>query len=54
MEKKKCLCDYCLGCNLLKYKYFQGYMNCKNFIPGYADWNERYLKDLKGDKRNGM
>lgn len=52
--KKKCLCDYCLGCNLLEYKYFQGYMNCKNFVPGYKDWNERYLEDIKGDKRDGM
>ena len=44
---KKYLCYYCLGCNRLEDKNFEGVMNCKNFIQGYENWAEMRREELK-------
>jgi hypothetical protein len=35
----------------LEYENFIPKMNCKNFVAGYKDWQERYYKNLKGEKK---
>lgn len=45
------LCKYCLGCGKQEIPEFDGVNTCKGFYPAYKDWQERYYKSLKGDKR---
>lgn len=46
IDNKK-LCYYCLSCNKLEDKNFAGVMRCKTFIPGQADWQEKWKEMLK-------
>ena len=41
------LCKYCTGCNQLELSEFKPVMRCKNFVPGYDDWQEMLRKELK-------
>jgi len=50
MEKDQ-LCYYCLGCNKLQQNEFEGVRNCKNFITGIADWQEKINKELRRNER---
>jgi len=43
---KQYLCYYCLGCQKEELETFEPVMRCKNFIPGYVDWQERMRKEL--------
>lgn len=49
IDNKK-LCYYCLGCNQLENENFTGVMRCKFFIPGEADWQEKWKEALKNVK----
>lgn len=46
IDNKK-LCFYCLGCNKLEEKNFDGIMRCKSFMAGYEDWQERWKEALR-------
>jgi len=48
--EKDQLCYYCLSCNKLELKEFEGVRNCKNFIPGIANWQEKINKELRKTK----
>lgn len=50
LDSKK-LCKYCLGCNKLENEKIEGTMRCKDFIPGYADWQERWREALKSGNK---
>lgn len=45
--KKNVLCHYCLGCNKLELKDFNGVMRCKDFIAGVDNWQEKIRKELQ-------
>lgn len=45
------LCKYCLGCNKEELENFEPRINCKDFVPAYKDWQEKYYSALK--KANG-
>ncbi len=45
IEKDK-LCYYCLGCNKLETE-FEGVRNCKNFISGIQNWQDKIREELK-------
>ena len=45
------LCKYCLGCNKLENPDFAGWRRCKDFCPGYSDWQDRYYKANKRKQR---
>ncbi len=44
--KKDKLCYYCLGCNKLETE-FGGVRNCKNFISGIQNWQDKIREELK-------
>lgn len=48
----KYICKYCWGCVAEELENFKPKMNCKNFMPAYADWQERYYKSLKEENKN--
>lgn len=41
------LCYYCTGCNAEELEEFKPVMRCKNFVPGYENWQEMFRKELK-------
>ena len=45
------ICRYCFGCNKLLLEEFNGVKHCNGFISGYSDWQERYYKALKEEKK---
>ena len=49
--KENTICKYCLGCNRLEIENFDGVKNCNGFISAYSDWQERYYKALKEEKK---
>jgi len=50
IDSKK-LCKYCLGCNKLEDKNFDGVMRCNIFIAGYTDWQEKWKEALKNGNK---
>ena len=44
---KQYLCFYCMGCQKQELETFTPVMRCKNFIPGYKNWQERIRDELK-------
>lgn len=46
---KKKLCFYCLGCNKLEDKEFEGIVRCENFIPSKRNWQEEWKKSLESE-----
>lgn len=51
IDNKK-LCFYCLGCNKLEDKNFDGIMRCKSFMAGYEDWQERWKEQMKNGNKD--
>lgn len=47
----KHICRYCMGCVAEELDTFIPKMNCPNFVPAYSDWQERYYKALKEEKK---
>lgn len=47
----KYICRYCMGCVAEELDIFIPKMNCPNFVAGYSDWQERYYKALKEEKK---
>ena len=44
------ICYYCLSCVAEENENFKPKKNCKNFVPSYDNWQERYYKALKEKK----
>ena len=45
------VCYYCYGCNKLEIEKFNGVKRCEKFVPAYSDWQEKYYKALKEEKK---
>ncbi len=45
--KKDMLCYYCHGCNKEENESFEGVRNCKVFVAGIDNWQEKFRKELK-------
>ena len=50
--KNNYICFYCLGCVSEENHNFIPKRICKNFVPAYANWQEKYYKALKGEKND--
>ena len=50
--KPSMLCTYCLGCDKLEAESYAGTRQCKNFVPAYKDWQEKFYKAMKEEKKN--
>lgn len=44
------ICYFCYGCNYQELEEYKPKRNCKDFIPAYKEWQEKYYKSLKGKK----
>ena len=44
------ICYYCLGCVAEEDENFKPKKNCKNIVPAYDNWQERYYEALKEQK----
>lgn len=41
------ICKYCLGCVAEEQESFIPKQRCKSFVPGQADWQEKWRKEQK-------
>ena len=44
---KNSLCKLYMGCERLVDKEFEETRNCKNFMPAYEDWQEKFYKEIR-------
>lgn len=44
---KNSLCKLCMGCERLGQENFIETRNCKNFMPAYEDWQDKFYKEIK-------
>ena len=51
IEKNK-ICYYCLGCNRLEEKNFNGVIKCNYFMTGRDDWYKNYINAIKEKNKN--
>lgn len=48
---KKYLCYWCMGCTAQESENYAPKQRCNGFMPGQADWQERWKEQMKnGDK----
>lgn len=50
--KKNTVCYYCYGCNKLLLDNFDGVKHCNGFKPAYSNWQEKYYKELREEKKD--
>lgn len=48
---KKYICYWCMGCSAEELDNFKPKQRCKNFVPGYKNWQEMWRKELKIKKK---